>query len=436
MIKQRDPSVQTLLQNLRSRIERGDYQAGTWLPAERELAAEFGVHRSVVRTVLATLAEQELIVRLPGRRPWVSELRSPAPKTGMRDQHTALSQSIVAIMPQHTRFASSLTILGSINRVLRQEEAPYRLVIFDNYGQAPTVNIEEERAALRSAQEDASGVILWSMDVRQTLPEIDSLRAGGIPVVFVDRHAPNWEGDFVGIDNRQAAGEAVDYLLDLGHRRIGFVAGDDADVTTTTRDRGIGYQEALKRRGLAHPELAFILSQDNDTYAQAANYFLGLKQPPTAVFANNDTIAYHFIGELENRGLSVPQDVSVIGFDDTDRFSPRRSRLTTMRQPFDQMGRMAAELLLRRLRADGKAVDTWQLNATSGRKVLTKGIPAVQADMPFVTPYAGQAARRVLGRPLAVKSEVGAHDIFVGIICHHTTLLDLFSAWHILEQIS
>src|SRR5262249_10364699 len=157
-------AVQTMLKELSIRIQRGYYQPGTWLPTERDLAQEFSVHRNVVRAVLASLAEQELIVRIPGRRPWVNELRSPAPTTGPQLHRSTQLQVIAAIMPQHTRFASSLTILGGINRVLRDEEAPYRLLIFDNYGDGTTFHIEAERAALRSVLTDgAAGVILWSM---------------------------------------------------------------------------------------------------------------------------------------------------------------------------------------------------------------------------------------------------------------------------------
>lgn len=361
LLKQRDPAVQTILQELRLRIERGRYQPGTWLPTERDLSEEFAVHRSVIRAALTTLAEQELIVRLPGRRPWVNELRHPTPKAGPQWRRSVQTQDIAAIMPQHTKFASALTILGGINHVLREKEAPCRLVIFDNYSDPATFNIEQEREALRSVLAGgAAGVVLWSMDVRQTLPEIQQLRDNGVPVVFVDRHTPDWDGDFVGVDNRQAAGEAVDYLLEQGHRRIAFVAGDEVDIISTTRDRQRGYHETLNRRGLAAPELIYILPHTADMFTRAANYFLEVNDPPTAVFANNDTVAYHLIGALEACGRRVPQDVSVIGFDDMDRFSPRPARLTTMRQPFEQMGRAAAELLLHRLQSEEGTSTPWR----------------------------------------------------------------------------
>ncbi len=361
MVKLRDPSVQVVLQELTRRIERSDYPPGTWLPTERDLAAEFGVPRAVVRAALAGLAEHEVIVRLPGRRPWVNELRSPASTPGRKWHRSTQWKAIAAVMPQHTKFASSLALLGGINHVLRQEEAPYRLVIFDNYGESATINIEEERAALRAAMDDdAAGVVLWSMDVRQTLPEIQRLRENGVPVIFVDRYVPGWDGDFVGVDNRQAARSAVNYLLDLGHQRIGFLRGDEAEFTTTTMERGQGYQEALQRHGLWTPELVCTLPFQNDRHIGAVDYFQGLKDPPTAVFANNDHIAYDFIGDLENHGLRVPKDCSVVGFDDIDRFSPRRARLTTIQQPFEQMGWAAAELLLRRLQQGAKTGAPWQ----------------------------------------------------------------------------
>ncbi|HLK56613.1 MAG TPA: GntR family transcriptional regulator, partial [Chthonomonadaceae bacterium] len=346
MIKQRDPAVQTVLKELVGRIHQGHYQPGSWLPSERELAAEFDVPRAVVRAALTGLAEQSLIVRQPGRRPWIADALPPMPMASRRRSNQ--SKVIMTIMPQHTKFASALMILRGINRVLRHQETPYRLAVFDNYGETPTINIEEERIALQTALADeVAGVILWSMNVGQTLPDILRLREHNIPVVFVDRHSPDIDGDFVGIDNQHAAQEIVEHLLDLGHRRIGYLTVNEAGFTTTTQDRCIGYQEALRRRGLHDPELIYILN--GQTQVRPVDYFLGLKDPATAVFANNDTIAYGLIGAIESKGLRVPEDLSVAGFDDIDRFSPRSARLTTVQQPFEQIGRRAMELLLRRL---------------------------------------------------------------------------------------
>lgn len=383
MLKQRDPATQTLVQELRRRIEDGQYLPGAWLPTEREIAAEFAVRRAVVRAALASLAEREWIVRLPGRRPWVNERRAPvsnAQRPGRRStqlqviaailpQHTMIASALsneapattVARVPQHTLFAASPAILGGIQYALRDEEAPYRLVIFDNCSNALTVNSKEERKALLAVLDDGvAGVLLWSIDARRTLLEIQCLREQGVPVVFIDRYAPDWDSDFVGVDNRHAAQEAVRYLLDLGHRRIGYLAIDEADITTTTRERCQGYHETLQRRGLAAPKLVHWLHLDGRAEVSPADYFLGLEEPPTAVFANNDILAYGLIHDLERRGLRVPQDMSVIGFDDADRFSPRPARLTTLRQPFEQMGQRATELLLRRLQSGTSRGLPWQ----------------------------------------------------------------------------
>jgi DNA-binding LacI/PurR family transcriptional regulator len=349
VLKRRDPAVQQMLQEMQLRIERGDYQPGTWLPTERDLSLEFSLQRAGVRAALVGLAEQGLIVRTPGRRPWVSERRErlrsveplPGAQTGVR--------SLVAILPQHNRHAASLAILGGINREIRTLNGSYRLVVFSNCDNAAEVDIEQERGALITSLEDkVAGVILWSMDVRRTLPEIVGLQEAGIPVVFIDRYAPDLDGDFVGVDNRQSAIDAVNYLLELGHTRIAFVGDDEVDITTTTRDRRTGYIEALERRRLFRPEYVRMMPVGCASESVAAEYLLGLRERPTAVFANNDATAYLLMDELERRGASVPGDMSVVGFDDQDRFSARRARLTTMQQPFELMGRRAVELAVRR----------------------------------------------------------------------------------------
>lgn len=342
---------QQLFLMLQERIAAGRYAPGAWLPAERALAEEFGLDRSAVRRVLLQLADAGLIVRETGKRPWVRGGRFDA-SPGMRRPRSERAglQTIVAILPQHPVFPAALGLLHGINAALRSAEAPFRLQVIDTHGSSEPQEILLETQALASViPEQIAGVILWHLGGAATLPQLQALEEQKIPAVFVDRFPLGYPCDFVGGDNHAGIEAAIDYLRSLGHRRIAHLTTDDP-VTAVT-ERLAAYSETMRAFGLPpHPEWICRLSHTApDDAGPACDQFFRLPEPPTAVLAMNDPLAYHFLTECSKRGHRVPEDISVIGFDDIEQHSPRPGLLTTLHQPFDKMGRRAAALLLRRL---------------------------------------------------------------------------------------
>lgn len=187
-----------------------------------------------------------------------------------------------------------------------------------------------------------------------TLPAAGLTR---MPVVLACEWVPGLVAPRVKIDNREAAAMAVNHLADLGHRRIGHVAGPPGNVLTEARQAG--WQEACIARGLT-PDPALLYPGDFglDSGQRAAR--LWLDQPkdsrPTAVFLASDEMACGFIGEVLRHGIRVPQDLSVVGFDDIELVAHIAPPLTTIRQPRNQLGRIAAERLLARL--EGRVDDS------------------------------------------------------------------------------
>lgn len=178
-----------------------------------------------------------------------------------------------------------------------------------------------------------------------TLPA-DALQ-GRVPVVEACEWVPGLPAPRVKIDNRAAAGMAINHLADLGHLRIGHVAGPRGNVLTEARLGGT--QDTLHDRGLPFPASAlypgdFSLESGRDAAT------LWLAQPadtrPTALFLASDAMACGFIGEVQRHGLVVPRDVSVVGFDDIELIAHISPPLTTIRQPRTAIGRVAAERLL------------------------------------------------------------------------------------------
>jgi len=153
----------------------------------------------------------------------------------------------------------------------------------------------------------------------------------------------------VSIDHRQAAIEAVQYLINRGHRRIALVNSDERFLYA--RQRHEGYQAALQRAGI-ELETALIRTTGENSYAaggKAAAALLSVPAPPTAVFAVSDTLAIGLIKGFRRAGRRVPDDVAVVGFDDLPIAEVFEPGLTTVGQPMPALGAAAVEMLLEQM---------------------------------------------------------------------------------------
>jgi len=177
-----------------------------------------------------------------------------------------------------------------------------------------------------------------------------------IPAVAVATGRPVDTMAAVSIDDRRAAFEMTQHLIGLGHHRIGFIIGNPNQ--TASAERLAGYRAALAENGLE--EEAGLIVQGLFTYRSgldAAERLLTLADRPTAIFASNDDMAAAAVAVAHRRGLDVPRDLTVCGFDDTALATTVWPELTTIRQPIVEMSRTAVELLVREIkdRKNGKS---------------------------------------------------------------------------------
>ena len=358
--KPTETSPMELYLAIRRRIDEGSYPAGAWLPTERALAEEFRVHRASVRRAFVRLEEEGKISRQRGARPWVNVTGSS--RIGAeRAAEWPHAPTIVAMMPQHPIYPASQAILHGINMGLRARKSNSVLRVIDTYGASPDLAIQHEMEALRClGPGDVVAVIIWQSGDEASVPLLRQIQDNGKAIILVDRIPDGFSCDYVGSDNMAGVDEAVGYLVSLGHRRIGFVTTDE--VNTATIQRKAAYQYALSARSLPAREEWIFTAPNRDFSAAggAIDQFDASPEPPTAVIALCDPVAYFLIAELETRGRQVPQDMSVVGFDDLDRYSARPSILTTIRQPFEAIGKRAAELALMRLDEAGRQPQTFQ----------------------------------------------------------------------------
>jgi LacI family transcriptional regulator len=211
----------------------------------------------------------------------------------------------------------------------------------------PTMHSRARELSLieRLAGGETDGAILILPE--ESGAELASL--AGFPLVVVDPMAEIPDGIAVVCASHSfGATQATAHLLELGHRRIGVIAGPAGWLAT--RERLRGYHAAMAGAGAAlDPGLVRHADFRLDGGRAAARELLGLPVPPTAIFAFNDAMAIGAMQAAAGLGLAVPADVSVVGFDDTSEAAVCVPALTTVRQPLAEMGRTAVGLLLRQL---------------------------------------------------------------------------------------
>lgn len=188
------------------------------------------------------------------------------------------------------------------------------------------------------------GVIL-SSPVTDCEPVLETLEAMGTPFVRISPGTNHARSSSVFMDDVQAADDMTTYLINRGHRRIAFIRGHPNHLASD--DRLFGYRRALDRGGIAfEPQLVADGLFDFDSGCTAANQFLDLAEPPTAVFASNDDMAAGVLAVAHDRGLELPRDLSVVGFDDTTLARTVWPPLTTIHQPMFDLASTATSLLL------------------------------------------------------------------------------------------
>ena len=187
----------------------------------------------------------------------------------------------------------------------------------------------------------------------ETTDELEQALNDRYPFVVVDPLLPL--GDripTVSVAYRSGVEQAMGHLLTLGHRRIAAITGPPGWLAT--EERRTAYHASLAAAGI-RPEPAFEVACDPQVGpgVQAAAALLDLPEPPTAIFAFNDSIAFGALRAARDRGLRVPEDLSVVGFDDIEPATLVTPALTTVRQPLSEMGRAAVNVLVRLLERRG-----------------------------------------------------------------------------------
>lgn len=214
-----------------------------------------------------------------------------------------------------------------------------------------------ERAAVRRLIEGGVAGVILPPPVCESHVILTELKKAAVPTVAVATGRFRTDASCVRIDDFKASFEMTRYLLSLGHRYIGFIKGHPNQ--TASGERWLGFETAL-READCKPEPPCV-EQGFFSYRSgldAADKLLAVRPRPTAIFASNDDMAAAVVSVAHRRGLDVPRDLSVVGFDDTATATTVWPELTTIRQPIAQMAEAALDILIRKIRKrrDGEAL--------------------------------------------------------------------------------
>lgn len=334
---------------LRQLIVSGRWQHGERIPSEPQLAEHLQISRTTVRNALQRAEMEGLIVRAPGRGTFVAY-----DLTEQRDTR------VVGYVTRSFHNEIHRILLSSAETELRSEG--YNVIFSKAQTNAEEVEVLEQ---LLNAQ--VSGLIVWAnakviAGQRAILREY---QARQIPIVFIDRHVDGIEGDYVGSDNFGGTVALMEHLVELGHRHIVYLSHSILDLYPVA-ERYRGYHAAVAKHQLQHyapwtlnsphtneffeTDLFQLLDERGSDFTQQLTQLMNNTSPkPTALVCVNDALAIIAMRAMRQMGLNVPEDISVVGFDDISIAAYVDTPLTTASQDAHAIGQQAAQNLLERL---------------------------------------------------------------------------------------
>jgi DNA-binding LacI/PurR family transcriptional regulator len=293
------------------------------LPGERVLARDLGMSYMTIRKAIENLVNEGALYKVPTKGTFVANAR--VNKTRNRTIGYFLDSSIVGGL--------SSPYYSLIFNALEKEAARnnYSLVYFT----------ENNSDKLNSTLKKLDGVIASCfLRIEQFIYKINE----SVPVVVIDNSASDKTIPSIIIDNFSAMMEAVDYLCQLGHQRIGFMTGlEDSDIG---KNRFGGYKTSLHKHGITlDSDLIYHGDYSFESGKNGASYLLGLESRPTAIVSANDSMALGVMSVLKSNDLNIPGDYSLIGFDDIDVAKQITPALTTIAAPIKQIAEHSFEMI-------------------------------------------------------------------------------------------
>lgn len=311
----------------------------------KQIASLAGVSRSTVSRVLtghpnvkpATREKVERIIRELDYRP-----------SSLAQGLSRGSVNIVALLVGDIRNPFYSEVARGVEDVASQ--AGYMVVFCDTDYQN-----ERENQYLKMAQQYgfAGLIMMTAMDTDELIPVMENVKC---PIVLLNRYISTYSTDTVLVDNVHGGYIVGQHLAKLGHRQIGFLGGPKS--SSASRERAKGFYQAISDFGI-QIESRNVVEGDlkmESGYRYGKAWLRKKQNQPTAIFAANDLMALGVMQALQEEGVRIPEDVSIVGYDDLPVSKVPAISLTTVRQPQYQMGSVAMKILLERIRENSDCV--------------------------------------------------------------------------------
>ncbi|WP_246469501.1 GntR family transcriptional regulator [Cohnella nanjingensis] len=329
------PKYLQLKEEIVSWIAGGRYLPGDKLPSENELAERFALSRQTVRQSIGELVQEGWLSREQGKGTFVARPSAERRPSG--------GNRTVGLLTTHISDYIFPSIVRGVEAALK--ERGYRLLLSSTDNRK-----DRERESLETMlTQGVCGLIVEPTKSAEGNPNFEAFMAleyHGIPMLMINEQYPDLDWPCVKLDDAAGGRLATDHLLSAGHRRIaGFFKTDDLQGVQRMK----GFVQAHRERHLAVPPelLVRYATEEKDSRPhEALRELLAQPEPPTAIVCYNDQLAVGLLDVVRKAGLRVPEDLSIVGYDDSFLATATEIKLTTVAHPKAEMGETAAMLLL------------------------------------------------------------------------------------------
>lgn len=315
----KEPLYQKIVSDIMAQIQSGELKPGDQVPTELEISKQYNVSRITSKRALTELENQQLIERIQGRGSFVSE------------QRQAHSNVILFLLPFPNNPGLGDYAQG-ISRFI--ENTSYTVQIQTN-----TYLTKLDAKKLSSMY---AGLILYPEAGTSHLDILYTLYLEKFPVVVLDKKIESIPFPFITSDNMHGGYLAAQHLISQGHKKIIFYATQNLERSSTIRERYLGYLKAIHQENLEYHG-SKVLNPDADN----SGFIHQLKEDEiTGIIVENDINAIHLMKEIKGCGYQIPEDFSIIGFDNIQAAGLVDPGLTTIAQRFEEIGYQSAKQLI------------------------------------------------------------------------------------------
>ena len=311
---------------IRTEVNEGRYAVGESIPSLRALAKSFEVGVPTVRQAIQLLANEGLLYTKPGSGIYV--------KNRVSSRHS----QIALVLPDISNpFYAEIT--RAVETTCRK--AGFQVMLFNTFYDEN----EESRVLADLIEQNIGGIIIAPIPEADNGETYRAVQRSGIPIVSIVRELNGVESSSVVTEDYNGVRDLLDYLIQIGHERIGYIASHPSNRRKVALQ---AYKDALKANGLEYRDEWVQMSalQGISGGKEAVIKMLAFTEKPTAIFACNDLTAIGALHGIRQIGLQVPEDIAVIGFDNIEVAEYLEVPLTTVGQPKTEMGKIGAKLII------------------------------------------------------------------------------------------